>query len=166
MNRIQHSFTLAVPPEKVFHFYADPHHVQRMTPSELNLRIVDAQIPLKAGSRVTFAIRPRMIPFELHWLVEVVEFVENELFVDRLVKGPFSYWEHRHVFEQIEENATKVTDTIEYGSMSSILDRLVSAGFIRKKIELLFTNRELVLRRELERPADPASPPLGQASSP
>ncbi len=121
-----------------------------MTPSELNLRVIRADTPLRLGSKVLFAIRPRMIPFQMHWLLQVVEYEPERRFADRLVDGPFRNWEHRHEFQPLENGATEVVDYLEFGGLHPLIRRFVGKNFVRRKLEEIFSHREQVLRKKLE----------------
>lgn len=148
MNEISHTYLIEAPPGEVFAYYTDPYHVARMTPSELNLRIVKAEIPLHKGSRVVFATRPRMIPFEIQWLIEISDYDPPNYFVDRLVKGPFIHWEHRHCFEAADGGKTQVTDSISFSGLNPFLERLLPSSMIERKLREIFLNRERVMQRE------------------
>ncbi len=151
MNRVSHTIELAAPVHEVFAFYTDPANVEKMAPPELHARLLKADNPLRLGSRVLFAIRPKMVPFELKWVLEIAEFEEDRLFVDRLRKGPFAHWVHRHFFEEVGRDRTRLTDEIEFGAPVPFLTWIVRRGFVQERLRELFAYRERVLRQRFER---------------
>ena len=150
MNRLRHSVEVNVPVEELFAYYADVRKVPRLTPSDLHLRLLKAETPMHHGSRVLFAVRPRMVPFEVHWLLKITELTPNKSFTEELVKGPFTYWRHHHEFEALDEGRSRVVDTIEFGRPTGIVRHLLSQGRIRSMLRRAFRHREEVLHNDLE----------------
>ncbi len=150
MNHIRHSIELAAPVPAVFAYYADPANVARMAPPQLNVRLVHGDSPVRLGSRVVFAIRPRMVPFDVKWTLEISEFEKDRLFVDRLRSGPFAHWVHRHLFDEVRPGVTRVTDEIEFGAPVPLFSWVVRTGFVQDRLRELFAFREQVLRDEFE----------------
>lgn len=151
MERLRDTVTIKAPLEEVFRFYADPWNVPRLTPPDMNLRVVRADQRMRRGSHVLFATRPTLVPFELQWHFEVVHFVQNETFTDRLIKGPFQFWEHRHDFRSLGDDETEVIDTIEFDGAHGFLRTVLGVDYLIRKIEEMFAYREGVLREVLER---------------
>jgi ligand-binding SRPBCC domain-containing protein len=150
MPRIESRIELAVPVETVFRWYSDVNNVPRMTPPGLHLRLVKAELPLREGSRVKFTIRPRLVPFEIDWLLQVTEFEPNRRFSERLRNGPFDVWVHSHEFIDLGDGRSRVIDAIEWDRPAFIIRAVASDQFIREKLDETFAYRERVLRRELE----------------
>jgi len=150
VNRLRHSFEVAASVSAVFSFYTNVDNVPRMAMPDLNLRILRADRPMRQGARILFATRPRFAPLEVTWFLEIADFKPNEGFTDRLIKGPFSHWEHRHEFRSLGENRTAVEDSLEFGSANPLLDRLAGIGFVVSKLNESFRHRERVVRESLE----------------
>ena len=150
MDRVKDSIELNVPVEKLFAYYHDPRNVARMTPPELHLRLIRAEKPLREGSRVLFGLRPTMLPFELHWLLTITDYDPPHGFSEELSKGPFTYWIHEHRFEALDNNRSRVTDTIRFGRLTGLTGRLIRPSFVRHSLEKTFHHRREVVKRDLE----------------
>jgi ligand-binding SRPBCC domain-containing protein len=149
MERIESTIDLEAPVEEVFAYYANPSNVIRMTPPELHLKIVRAEVPLQQGSRVLFTMRPRMMPFEFNWMLVIKDFVENKSFSEVLEKGPFAIWRHEHRFHAHGPQRTRVTDTIIYDRPIGFAAKLAGPAFVRGMLEKTFRHRHRILQEEL-----------------
>jgi uncharacterized protein len=146
VTKVSSRTILAASPSEVFAFYADVSNVPAMTPPDLQLEVRRAETPLKEGSRVLFAIRPSFIPFEMLWLLRIVDFVPGEQFAESLIDGPFDRWTHRHEFRALPDGRTEVTDTIEFGALKGMVRYLATGSFVKSRLEDTFRHRERVLK--------------------
>jgi hypothetical protein len=66
------------------------------------------------------------------------------------LKGPYSFWRHRHSFQSIP-SGTLVVDEIEYAAPFSwmIGAELVDRFFVRPELERIFRHRSEALREAL-----------------
>ena len=71
-------------------------------------------------------------------VAEHVEYEPGRMFADRLVKGPFKKWLHRHVVTPRGANECVLTDDIEYELPLGVLGRTFGGAFARKNLERLF----------------------------
>lgn len=150
MPQLSHQYTLRASVDQVFDFYCNPENVVRMAPPELNLHIIKADSPLCKGARVLFSTKPRLIPIEVHWLMEITDFEPGKLFVDQLVRGPFARWKHSHLFQPVEGDKTQIIDTIDFESPNPTLNRIFGTSFVLGKLEKTFSRWEDVLRQQVE----------------
>jgi ligand-binding SRPBCC domain-containing protein len=168
---------LPSPVEDVFAFFADPDNLPALLPPRQKARIekVDLVPPsqrastLKSpviagpGSRITLSFRPfPLCPVRVRWQAEIGDFVLNEHFRDRQLKGPFASWNHCHHVRRIDAiqiDVTLVTDVVEYELPFGPLGRLAHQLFVRKRIESIFAYRQEQLARIFPRKAPSASAP-------
>lgn len=83
------------------------------------------------------------------WRVRHADFVENELFVDEQVSGPFKRWRHEHRFTDGPGGSTVVTDHVEWEVPVNVpggIDR----ALVEMQLDGLFTFRERQLRDDLD----------------
>ncbi|MBI5153662.1 SRPBCC family protein [Candidatus Poribacteria bacterium] len=159
MQQFRDSLIIRAPVGRVFHYYTDLRNLARMTPVELHMRVVRAELPLRQGSHVRFALRPRGVPFEIRWDSIIDEYAINSVFSDRQTKGPFEHWVHRHKFRSLEDGRTEVTDVIEVGAPLGVFGKLAERIFIGHKIQAMFDYRRKIVRRDLERHPEKPAPP-------
>jgi ligand-binding SRPBCC domain-containing protein len=86
-------------------------------------------------------------------------------FVDTQVKGPYSLWEHTHLFEQDGDGVTVIHDRVRYtiplGPIGTIAHRL----FVRRDLERIFDyRRDAVAKRLAPRPRSDGASPEGPGS--
>lgn len=136
--------------EHVFAFFSDPANLPRLMPDWQRARIDKSTLvaPLDpaapptaagAGSRITLSFRP--IPFSpvrVSWDAEIDQFVRNDHFCDRQLRGPFAYWHHCHRVAAETRNGiagTLLLDDLHYemplGPLGTIANWLGVSGQIR-----------------------------------
>jgi ligand-binding SRPBCC domain-containing protein len=169
--------SLPYPVEDVFAFFADPNNFPLLMPTWQNTRIEEASIvppapcPTAAsaptsiaagsGTRVALSFRPfPYSPVRVRWQAEIAEFVWNDHFCDRQLRGPFAYWNHCHHVQAIDRNGSDVTlivDHVEYELPFGLIGRLTHRLFLRRQIERTFACRQGQLTKILAR-VKPESP--------
>jgi ligand-binding SRPBCC domain-containing protein len=75
------------------------------------------------------------------------------MFADRMIKGPFSYWLHRHIVEPVSENESILVDDIEYALPLGPVGNFFGGWFARRELQRLFDYRHSVTRTACERTA-------------
>ena len=134
--------------ERVFAFHESPDAFERLQPPWQETEIIQPPASLEVGTKVV--LRVKVGPFWQTMIAEHVEYEPGKMFADRLVKGPFSKWLHRHIVTPKGENACVLTDDIEYELPLGVLGRLFGGGFARKNLERLFEYRHRVTREACE----------------
>lgn len=74
----------------------------------------------------------------------------GHMFADRMVRGPFKSWLHRHVVTAKGDHAALLTDDIAYELPFGVLGRVFGGSFARGEIERLFAYRQEVTRAACE----------------
>ena len=74
------------------------------------------------------------------------------MFADRMVRGPFASWLHKHVVTPRGPEESLLTDDIEYELPLGPVGRLFGGPIARAGLDRLFAFRHEVTRRECERP--------------
>jgi ligand-binding SRPBCC domain-containing protein len=134
--------------ERVFAFHEAPDAFERLQPPWQETEIIQPPASLEVGTKVV--LRVKVGPFWQTMIAEHVEYEPGKMFADRLVKGPFSKWLHRHIVTPKGENACVLTDDIEYELPFGVLGRVFGGGFARKNLERLFEYRHRVTREACE----------------
>jgi ligand-binding SRPBCC domain-containing protein len=157
---------LPYPVEAVFAFFADPENLPRLMPSWQKARIEDAAFvappprPAAAsaslakttfagqGTHMTISFRPiPLSPIRLSWEAEITEFVWNDHFCDRQLKGPFAYWNHCHSVRSQTNSSTGspgtlLTDDVDYELPFGRLGELAEHLFIARQLRSTFDYRQ------------------------
>jgi uncharacterized protein len=82
-------------------------------------------------------------------LAEHQNYIINQQFQDRQIKGPLAYWCHTHQFEPVNETKSQLTDKIEYRLPGFGLGELMMGNHIKDKLNRIFRYRHRVLNRDL-----------------
>jgi ligand-binding SRPBCC domain-containing protein len=134
--------------ERVFAFHEAPDAFERLQPPWQETEIVHPPASLEVGTRVV--LRVKVGPLWQTMVAEHVEYEPGVMFADRLVKGPFAKWIHRHIVTPRGANECLLTDDIEYELPLGALGRLFGGRFARKNLERLFEYRHQVTREACE----------------
>jgi len=98
--------------DEIFRFFADPHNLDRLTPSWLQFKILSpADIAMRQGTMLDYRLRIHGVP--IRWQSEISVWNPPDRFVDRQTKGPYSLWVHEHTFTA-DNGGTLVGDNVEY----------------------------------------------------
>lgn len=95
------------------------------------------------GQIIDYTVKP-LLGIPVGWQTEIEQVNEPFSFKDVQKKGPYSMWEHTHVFEQVE-NGILVKDYVKYRLPLGLLGRLAHALFVRARLAHIFDYRERTL---------------------
>lgn len=135
--------SLNLPIEKVFEFFADAGNLERITPPELNFKILTAQpIDIRKGALIDYQLKLRGLP--LTWKTEISEWNPPVSFIDRALKSPYKQWIHRHVFTENTGGGTDIEDIVRYRlPLEPFGD--VAHWFVRRELDYIFDYRQKVV---------------------
>lgn len=134
--------------EDVFAYYATIEALTLMVLPSLHFKVVRADTPLRLGSRAEFEVGPKNIPLAVPWISEITAFDPPSVFEDRMVKGPFHHWVHRHEFIALNDHETEIMDRLEFGNPKGFVGQAVSSLLVGSRIEQLFAHRRQVLEEK------------------
>ncbi|MFO7748985.1 MAG: TIGR01777 family oxidoreductase [Desulfobacteraceae bacterium] len=139
---------IKAPVEAVFSWHARQGAISRLTPPWAPLKLLARnRNGIEKGVRVKFKIRPFGLP--MIWKAEHTEYMENRLFKDRQIQGPFAFWEHTHLFDPDGNSASSMTDQIRFKLPFGILATPFHR-FAEKELDRMFAYRHRVLKYDLE----------------
>jgi ligand-binding SRPBCC domain-containing protein len=159
---------LPYPVESVFAFFADPENLPRLMPPWQKARIEGAELApppvhptrdtavrLKnivagVGTRLILSFRPfPFSPIRVPWEAEITDFVWNDRFCDRQLRGPFASWNHCHTVRAQTNPQTRtgrpgtlLTDDIRYEIPFGKIGDLAQHLLIRRQLSKSFAYRQ------------------------
>ncbi len=144
--------------ERVFPFFCDVLNLQRITPPELDFRILTPMpIEIKLGTVVDYRLRLLGLPFT--WTSEITHWEPPRRFVDSQVAGPYRQWVHTHNFYP-EGGGTVIEDDVYYRLPYPPWGE-VAYPLVWAQLKRIFGYRQRVIRQQLAGDADAASGKAG-----
>jgi ligand-binding SRPBCC domain-containing protein len=90
-------------------------------------------------------------PVPLRWVAVHSNVSAQHGFTDTQQRGPLKAWRHTHRFEAVDASTTHVSEHIEYEYPSGLPGLLAHLLFTPPALSFLFTYRQWVTRRALEK---------------
>ncbi|MEH0019164.1 MAG: TIGR01777 family oxidoreductase [Desulfobacter sp.] len=137
-----------VPVAQLFAWHARTGAINRLTPPWAPLTLISRKGQgIDKGVAVKFRMKVMGIP--MVWEAEHVEYIEDRLFRDRQVRGPFALWEHSHIFHAMGPNRSVMEDQVRYKLPMGVFS-LPFYRHARKELERIFAYRHQVLKYDME----------------
>ena len=157
-HSLHFSLTLPLPREQVFAFYCDAANLGRITPPELEFRILTPlPIAMRQGALIEYRLRLFNVPF--HWVTEIRKWAPPVSFVDAQKTGPFREWVHSHTFRENKDGSTTIEDELRYRLPAFPVGE-AAFPLVHKELERIFTYRQEMIRSLLV-PVGPHTPEKG-----
>ncbi len=123
------SVVIDAPVDEVFAFHERDDALALLSPPFPPVRVVSRRGGIAAGARVDLRIGP------IRWLALHTVYDANRLFVDEQIEGPFASWVHRHEFEAIDAQTTRLTDRVTFTLpggpiVNALLGRVVALSLV------------------------------------
>lgn len=131
---------LPAPLKKVWDYFCNPENLNEITPPDMNFEIIQGgNVKMYEGQiieyRVEFLRGVRSL-----WLTEISHVRDSAYFVDEQRVGPYRFWYHEHVFEEISEG-TKMTDRVTYVVPFGVLGDVMNSIWISERLKTIFDFR-------------------------
>jgi ligand-binding SRPBCC domain-containing protein len=112
-HSLKRTLEIDLPIRNVFDFFADAGNLGRITPPELNFRIITPQpIDIEKGTLIDYELRLRGLP--ITWRTEILIWEPPFRFVDQQLSGPYKQWIHTHTFKELAPDKTHIEDEVRY----------------------------------------------------
>ena len=142
MKSFEQSFKVNCNIDKVWDFYTDIKHLEIITPPQLKLRIIEtSNQQVVEGLRMTLSTKLVLYSSKWHSIISLVD-IFRHMYIDEMVKGPFKKWKHVHLFLEIGENQTVITDKIEFELPFFFLGKLME-GYMQNNLRKIFEFRKI-----------------------
>ncbi len=102
------------------------------------------------GQRVTWRATHFGVPWKL--TSEITAFDRPAFFQDTMIRGPFAFMQHDHLFQSLSAGETEMTDLFRFAAPLGFLGRVAEALFLRRYMRALLSERNSVIQRIAESP--------------
>jgi len=138
-RQYSHVFSLPFERDHVFALFADPRHLDLLTPPWFRLAPSE---PLPAqpgpGVEIRYRLRWRGIPWR--WTSLITDWREPDFFAYEQKQGPYRFFRHEHAFTSTT-SGTQICDRVLFrGPAGALADRLIALPDLRR----IFDYRERV----------------------
>lgn len=128
---------------EVFSFFSHPENLQKLTPSWLDFRILEAPAELAAGAIIRYRLRWHFLPID--WSTEIAAWSPPCKFVDYALSGPYALWNHEHCFEA-HRGGTTLYDRVTYALPLGLCGALAHRLWVKRDIARIFDHRAEKMR--------------------
>lgn len=135
------------PLDKTWQFFSDPANLRRITPPELNFRIITPDLPAEiyAGLFIEYRVSPLMgIP--LTWVTEITRVEKGSFFCDEQRIGPYRIWSHKHFFAKAGK-FTRMRDRVDYALPPLPLTGILNDWVVARKLDAIFAYRQRAIEQ-------------------
>lgn len=140
IHLLERSQRVEVPVEQAFAFYGDALNLEPLTPPWLHFEVTTpGELTFQPGTLLDYRLRLHGVP--VRWRTRIETWEPPTSFVDTQVRGPYSLWEHTHLFEPDGTGATVIRDRIRYAIPLGPLGTLAHRLFVRRDLERIFDYR-------------------------
>lgn len=143
IHRLRTLQELPLPIDEVFAFFADAGNLERITPPELNFRIL-TPVPLAVAQGTFIDYRLHLFGLPFSWKTEITCWDPPHQFVDEQRQGPYRQWIHRHRFSAAP-GGTLMEDEVLYQLPLAPLGEL-TLPLIRLQLGRIFNYRKVAIR--------------------
>lgn len=126
-------------------FFSSAKNLARITPPEMAFKI-HTQLDEKEvyeGMIIDYTVKP-LLGIPLRWQTEICRVNKPHMFMDRQLKGPYTLWEHTHIFIE-KDNGVLIQDEVKYQLPLGIFGVIAHSFFVKEKIKKIFKFREKTL---------------------
>ena len=141
---------VAAPIETVWAFHTDVGNLLRIIPLNRRPHVLKLHERFEPGAE--FVLRVGFAYFWLHWHGRITEVDAPKRFADEIVRpeGPFETFAHEHRFERVDDDHTRMIETLDYRLRWGPIGQLINALVVRGKIREMFAWRRRMLPRAMQ----------------
>lgn len=146
LHLLEREQTLPISAGAAWDFFSTPANLAEITPPDLGFRTTSRPGPgIHDGQIITY--RLRIAPaLWIDWVTEIKCVDPGRSFVDEQRFGPYRFWHHRHIFEEIP-GGVRVRDVVRYALPFPPFGELAHPWLVRPRLEAIFDFRKQVLAR-------------------
>lgn len=152
MKTFVHETSMVLPRslEELYPFFAEARNLETITPPWLRFSVLTpAPIEMRAGTLIDYRLAWRGIP--IRWRTVIDAWEPPHRFVDRMLKGPYRLWAHKHTFTPVV-GGVRCDDRVEYAVPGGTLVQRLMVG---RDVARIFAYRTAKLRELFGLPETP-----------
>jgi ligand-binding SRPBCC domain-containing protein len=140
VHHLERRQRVEAPIDRAFDFYTDTLNLKPLTPPWVHFEVTSPMpVSMEAGTLLDYKLRLHGVP--VRWRTRIETWEPPVGFVDTQVRGPYSLWEHTHVFERDGDGATVIHDRVRYALPLGPLGAIAHRLFVRRDLERIFDYR-------------------------
>lgn len=133
--------------EHVFDFFSKAENLEEITPKSLNFKIISKSTSdIQTDTKINYKLKVHGIP--MNWQGQILDYRENECFIDDQLKGPYKKWYHRHNFIAARDGGTIIRDRVTYKLPFGILGSIVAGWLVTKDVQNIFKYRFKIVEQK------------------
>jgi uncharacterized protein (TIGR01777 family) len=130
---------------EVFSFFCNEQNLETITPPFLHFKVLNKSTSAIAqGTEIEYDLRIHGIPVK--WLSRISIWKPNSEFQDIQIKGPYSKWQHTHLFEDLA-GGTLITDKVIYSLPLATFGGNLAQPLIAADIKKIFDYRKTMIAK-------------------
>lgn len=135
----------AVSREVCWEFFSNPLNLPKITPPWLRFDASGTKFQ-KAypGLILQYRVAP-VLRIPMRWVTEITHVDPSVRFVDEQRFGPYTFWHHQHLFEDIPGGA-RMHDIVHYALPLGPIGWVMNSLFVHRQLKQIFEYRSQVLK--------------------
>ena len=139
--RLKKSQKLPITIDEAWAFFSNPVNLKTITPDYMGFNIVNQEkSKMYSGQIIKYKVSP-LFNIKMNWVTEISHVKENKLFVDEQRFGPYKFWHHKHIFEEIN-NGIEAIDVLDYVVPFGFIGQIFHPYLVQPKLEEIFDYRK------------------------
>ncbi len=126
-------------------FFSNPKNLFKITPTHMNFKILTDFNKIYEGQIIKYRVSPFPL-FRVGWTTKITHVEEPFSFIDKQISGPFTIWEHEHIFEK-SKNEIIAYDIVKFKLPLGILGRVLGSWLVKFQLRKIFEFREKQLNK-------------------
>ncbi len=144
MHQFERTQSFPISIEECWNYFSNPLNLKDITPPSLNFTMISLPSEeMYEGMIIEYTVTP-IVNIKIRWVAEIKHVNKPNYFIDEQRFGPFKFWQHQHMFKEIEDGV-EMKDLIYYGLFFDHLSRPVQKLLVKKEIQQIFDYRQDVL---------------------
>ena len=137
---------LPISQKEAWEFFSSPKNLAIITPARMNFKIISITGGDKMYSGQEIKYKVSVLPLvRIGWITKISDVVEPDYFIDTQLAGPYSLWNHKHIFKPVE-GGVEMIDELDYAVPLGVLGRLANWMFVGQQVTGIFEYRNKVLK--------------------
>jgi ligand-binding SRPBCC domain-containing protein len=150
LYKLYNEQVLNVSLNEAWEFFSNPANLETITPSDMHFKILSLDgDKAYSGQVITYSIRLNAL-LKMKWVTEIKHVQKPHCFVDEQRFGPYKFWHHAHLFEELPSGKVLMKDIVHFKLPFSWVAPIAYKLFVRKNLEKIFTFRTETLKSKFK----------------